>query len=204
LAGGIYLKTRLLFSVITLAAVTGCIRSNTAIQESVNTELFVRMKMIEEANVGKTFWLARGVLLCEKPMLITATKCDPVEKNTRLQVDGLEQGFDEENGVRHLNGMAFYRITLADGRAGYVLTSSFDGSTTTIDLEKAAAECKRRGEPRVGMTAKQVEATCWGKPNHVDRLKTVRGTTDRYLYDQGRVILRNGIVTSVQINGTLR
>jgi hypothetical protein len=26
-----------------------------------------------------------------------------------------------------------------------------------------AAECKRRGDPRVGMTAEQVEATCWGQ-----------------------------------------
>jgi len=54
------------------------------------------------------------------------------------------------------------------------------------------------------MTAKQVEATCWGKPDHVDRLKTAQGTTDRYVYDQGRVILKNGIVTSVKISGTLR
>jgi hypothetical protein len=54
------------------------------------------------------------------------------------------------------------------------------------------------------MTAKQVETTCWGKPDQVDRLKTMRGTTDRYVYDQGRVILKNGIVTSVKISGTLR
>jgi len=52
------------------------------------------------------------------------------------------------------------------------------------------------------MTAKQVETTCWGKPDQVDRLKTMRGTTDRYVYDQGRVILKNGIVTSVKISGT--
>ena len=53
------------------------------------------------------------------------------------------------------------------------------------------------------MTANQVEATCWGKPERVDRLKTVQGTTDRYVYDQGRVILKNGVVTSVKISGTL-
>jgi hypothetical protein len=189
---------------IALAAMTSCTKSNSAISESVNTELFIRAKTIYESNVGKTFWLARGLLLCEKPTLTTATKCDAVEMNTRLELDGIEQGFDEENGVRHSNGMAFYHIKLADGRAGYALTSSFDRSATTVDLEKAAAECKRRGEPRIGMSAKQVLATCWGKPEHVDRRETTRGVTERYVYEGGRVILHNGIVTSVQTSGTLR
>ena len=75
---------------------------------------------------------------------------------------------------------------------------------TDIDQAQAAAECKRRGEPRVGMTANQVVATCWGKPDHVDRLKTTKGTTDRYVYEQGRVVLQNGIVTAVKVGGTLR
>jgi hypothetical protein len=199
------LKTHLFFGVVALAIMTSCTKSNTAVRESVNSELFVRTKMIEESNVGKTFWLARGVLLCEKPMLSTATKCDPVERNTRLEVDGIEQGFDEDNGMPRSNGMAFFRIKLADGRAGYVLTSSFDGAATTIDLEQVAAECKRRGEPRVGMSAKQVLATCWGKPERVDRRETVRGITERYVYDDDRrVLLHNGTVTSVQIKGTLR
>jgi hypothetical protein len=194
----------LCFGLFGLAVMTGCVKSNTAVQESVNTQIFVRAKMTAEPNVGKNLWLARGLLLCEKPVLITSTKCDTVEVNTRLEVDGIEQGFDEESGVRQSNGMAFYHIKLADGRAGYVLSSSFDGAATTIDLEKAAAECKRKGEPRVGMTTKQIEASCWGKPDRVDRLKTAQGTTDRYVYGQGRVILKNGIVTSVKISGTLR
>jgi hypothetical protein len=197
------LKTRLYFALIALAILTSCTKSNTAARESVNTELFVRRQMIEESNVGKTFWFARDVLLCEKPILVTATKCDPVKRNTRLEVESIEQGFDEDNGMRHSNGMAFFRIKLA-GRTGYVLTSSFDGAATTIDLEQAAAECKRRGNPRVGMTAKQVRATCWGEPDHVDRKETARGVTERYVYDSGRVILHNGVVTSVQISGTLR
>jgi hypothetical protein len=114
---------------------------------------------------------------------------------TRLQPDGIEEG---------VFGNPYYHVKLADGRTGYVNASTFAVETTEADLEKVAAECKRQGEPRVGMTAKQVAATCWGKPDHVDRLKTMRGTTDRYVYDQGRVILKNGVVTSVQTSGTLR
>ena len=197
------MKIRLLVWLAAPALLAGCVRSNTAVLESVDNKIFLQAKATAEPNVGKTFWLARALLICDKPMLITETKCDPVEKNTRLQVDRIEQGFDEENGVRRSTGFAFYHIAVADGRTGYVLTSSFDSSATTIDLEKIAAECKRRGEPRVGMTAKQVEATCWGKPDRVDRLKTAQGTTDRYVYERGRVILKNGVVTSVKISGTL-
>jgi hypothetical protein len=59
-------------------------------------------------------------------------------------------------------------VTLDDGRAGYILTYDLLGHATDIDPVKAAAECKRRGDPHIGMTAKQVEATCWGKPDHVN------------------------------------
>jgi len=41
-------------------------------------------------------------------------------------------------------------------------------------------------------------------PDHADRLNTVRGVTDRYFYEKGRVVLHNGIVTSIKTIGTLR
>jgi hypothetical protein len=61
------------------------------------------------------------------------------------------------------------------------------------------AECKRRGEPRIGMTYKQVEETCWGKPKDVNRTQTASGTSDQLVYSDGHyVYLRNGIVTGIQ------
>jgi hypothetical protein len=65
----------------------------------------------------------------------------------------------------------------------------------------------RCGPPRtrIGMTAKQVEATCWGKPEHVNRTQTAGVISDQYVYSNGRyVYLHNGIVTSIQATGTLR
>lgn len=110
----------------------------------------------------------------------------------KLHLDGIERGLTSD---------AYYHVTLEDGRSGYIDAFIVVTFAADIDPAQIAAECKRRGEPRVGMTAKQVEATCWGKPGHVDRLKTTRGNTDRYVYEQGRVILKNGIVTAV---GTLQ
>ncbi len=115
------------------------------------------------------------MFLCGAPDKLGA-HCDPILTGTKLQTDSLEQGKD---------GLPYYHVTLSDGRAGYVMALELKIATTDIDPAVAAAECKRRGEPRVGMTAKQVETTCWGKPDRVDRLKTLQGTTDGYVYKQG-------------------
>ena len=96
-------------------------------------------------------------------------------------------------------------MTLDDNRTGYISAFQSVAFATNTDPAQAAAECRRRGDPRLGMTAKQVEATCWGKPDRVDRRETVRGVTERYVYGKSRfVLLHNGIVTSVQVSGTLR
>jgi hypothetical protein len=198
------LKIRLLIGLMALGTVTSCARSNTAVLESVNTKIFLQAKATSEPDVGKTFWLISDMLICDRPTLTTHAKCEVVDRMTRLEVDGIEQGFDEQDGVRQHNGMAYYHVKIADGRAGYVFRDSFGRRATTIDLEKRAAECKRRGDPRVGMTRKQLVASCWGEPDHVDRRETARGITERYIYEKGRILLHNGIVTSVQTSGTLR
>jgi hypothetical protein len=118
-----------------------------------------------------------------------------IDAGSKLQLDGIERG---------ITSSAYYHVKLEDGRTGYISAFHLVRLGTDVDPAQAAAECKRRGNPRVGMTAKQVRATCWGEPDHVDRRETARGVTERYVYDDGRVILHNGVVTSVQISGTLR
>jgi hypothetical protein len=55
---------------------------------------------------------------------------------------------------------------------------------TDVDPMQTAAECTRRGNPRVGMSAKQVVATCWGEPDRVDHRETKRGVSERYIMAQ--------------------
>jgi hypothetical protein len=109
---------------------------------------------------------------------------------------------------RHRTGItsdAFYHVKLEDGRTGYIEAFSLMRFATGVDPMQAAADCVRRGEPRVGMTRKQLEATCRGLPQRVDHRETGRGVSKRYVYSKSRqVLLHNGIVTSVQISGTLR
>jgi len=185
------LRTRLCFALIALAVVTGCAKPPPAVDFEKD---FLREKVKYEPNIGKNYWLLGDRFLCPTPVT-NVLHCTSIRAGSKLKLDGIERGVTSD---------AYYHVTLEDGRTGYIGAFQLVTFGTDVDPAQTAAECKRRGEPRLGMTAKQVEATCWGKPDHVDRLKTMRGTTDRYVYDQGRVILQNGIVTSVKISGTLR
>jgi hypothetical protein len=131
----------------------------------------------------------------DQPLQLRVISRSGWEDGSKLQLDGIERG---------VTSAAYYHVKLEDGRTGYISAFDLVRFGTDVDPAQAAAECKRRGNPRVGMTAKQVRATCWGEPDHVDRKETARGVTERYVYDTGRVILHNGIATSVQISGTLR
>jgi hypothetical protein len=186
------LKTRLCLCLVALAAMTGC-ATKTAPAVDFDKK-YLEAKARYEPNIGKNYWPRANAFLCPKPTTNIA-ECVSILAGSKLHLDGIERG---------VTGDAYYHVTLEDGRSGYIDAFILVTFATDIDPAQIAAECKRCGEPRVGMTAKQVEATCWGKPGHVDRLKTARGTTDRYVYDQGRVVLKNGIVTAVKIRGTLQ
>ena len=96
-------------------------------------------------------------------------------------------------------GEPYYHLKLEDGGTGSVRAYEVVHLPTDVDPMQTAAECTRRGNPRVGMSAKQVVATCWGEPDRVDHRETKRGVSERYIYSTGRyVLLHNGIVTSVQ------
>jgi hypothetical protein len=190
------LKTRLCFGLIALAMMTGCAKDPKAVIASHEHERFLGDKVQYEPKIGKDYWVRIPVFLCAKPAGDPEGECTLVAETAKLKPDGIEQG---------MFGYPYFHVALTDGGTGYVNASAFAVDVTETDLEKTAAECKRRGNPRVGMTAKQVRATCWGDPSHVDHRETARGVSERYVYGKGRyVLLHNGVVTSVQMSGTLR
>lgn len=98
-----------------------------------------------------------------------------------------------------------YHVTLDDGRSGYITADVSTTALTDVDPAAAAAECKRLGDPRVGMAVKQLEATCWGKPLNINRKESRNGVHEQYVYGDGRfVYLHNGVVTEVQIRNAGR
>jgi hypothetical protein len=188
---------RSFFSIVALGVLTSCAAKDPkAVIASYDHEKFVREKAQYEPIIEKDYWVRMPVFLCTHPAKNPEGDCIVLVVTTKLQPDGIEEG---------TFGNPYYHVRLADGRAGYVDAFEFKWQTTDVDLQKAEAECVRRGKPRIGMSAKQVRATCWGEPDRVDRRETARGVTERYVYDKSRfVLLHNGIVTSVQISGTLR
>jgi hypothetical protein len=186
------LRTQFIISFIALAVMTGCARRPPGVDFEKD---FLQEKAKYEPNIGKNYWLLGSRFLCPKSTT-NVIDCTSIPAGTKLQLDGIE---------RRVTSDAYYHVTLEDGRTGYVAALDLVRFATDVDPAQAAAECKRRGDPRVGMTRKQVEGTCWGIPDRVDRRETARGVTEQYVYGKSRfVLLRNGIVTSVQISGTLR
>lgn len=191
------MKAQFIFCVAVFAVLAGCANRTTPVVDSAakEAETFLREKAKYEPNVGKVYWLKIDTSACQVPQLLDAG-CPSAGKGSKLQVDGIEQG---------PLGDAYYHINVEGGPAGYVSASGLIVRATDVDPMQTAAECIRRGQPRVGMTAKQVRATCWGEPDRVDRRETKRGVSERYMYGRSRhVLLHNGIVTSVQTSGTLR
>lgn len=185
------MKTRLCFGLIALAVMTGCAKRPPAVDFEKD---FLQEKAKYEPNIGKDYWLTSDRFICATPRS-NELDCQLIPRGSKLRPDGVERGITSD---------AYYHVKLEDGRTGYISAFELVSFGTDVDPAQAAAECKRRGEPRIGMSAKQVLATCWGKPEHVDRRETTQGITERYVYEDGRVILHNGIVTSVQTSGTLR
>lgn len=154
-----------------------------------------------ESEVGKTMWVEHGLFACSKAG--AGGQCAGLPAKTKFQIVGLAEGTISAAGATVSDGVPYYRLQLDDGRIVYA-TAPMIG-ITDIDPDVAAAECTRKGAPRIGMTFKQVEATCWGRPDHVNRRQTAGATSEQYVYGDGRfVYFHNGVVTSVQTRGTLR
>lgn len=140
--------------------------------------------------IGKDYWVIVGVLqLCEGP---TSLQCSEfLQRGTHLKVDGLVPNHSEV-GSTSIDDQYFH-VIMDDGRSGFVDGTLLPIGTTTVDPKVAAAECKKKGEPKLGMNAAQVSATCWGPPNDVNTKIRKTGKYEQYVYGDNKfVYLRDG------------
>jgi hypothetical protein len=149
--------------------------------------------------IGKDYWVIACVLqLCEEP---TSLRCSEfLQRGAHLKVDGLVPNHSEVGGTS-IDDPCFH-VVLDDGRLGFVDGTLLPIMTTTVDPKVIAAECKKRGAPKLGMNAAQVAATCWGPPNYVNTKIRKTGKYEQYVYGDNKfVYLRNGVVTSISVKG---
>lgn len=55
-----------------------------------------------------------------------------------------------------------------------------------------------RGGIRIGMTMKKVRDSTWGDPEKINRTITINGTTEQWVYSNGYLYFKNGILTTIQ------
>lgn len=184
-----------LAALLVAAALIGC--TNTAVD---SPTVQARLTQPYQGDVGKTMWAQYGLYACSTAGL--GGQCAMLPGKSKFQIVGVTEGTISTGGTTISDGNAYYQLQLADGRTVYANAPLI--GTTDVDPDVAAAECKRKGAPHIGMTYKQVEATCWGKPDHVNRSETAGAIHDQYVYGDSRyVYLSNGIVTSIQTSGTV-
>jgi hypothetical protein len=155
---------------------------------------------LERTNVGKTLWVTDALRVCQKPQT-EGPDCENLARDQKIIVKNVVIGAAPADKNAPIE--KYYEISYGDQKSGFSLTSAMQAMTTNRDPQIVASECKKSGLPRVGMTTEQVVATCWGRPNKVDRTEVGGVISDKFVYDSGSVYLRNGVVTSVQTTSTL-
>lgn len=149
--------------------------------------------------IGKDYWVSSNSFqLCEAP---TSLHClEFLRPGTHLKVDGIVPNHSEIAGTPV--DEPYFHIVMDDGRSGFADAVLLPTATTTVDPIVAAAKCKKKGDPKPGMNAAQVAATCWGPPTYVNTKIRQSGNYVQYVYGDNKfVYLRNGIVTSVSVKG---
>jgi hypothetical protein len=92
-------------------------------------------------------------------------------------------------------------VKLDDGRSGWVGSSALIFSVTSdpvADAKKAAEDCARRGQPKIGMNPEELTASCWGRPLRIVKKTTAAGIEESYIYGPGHIVkLSNGKIVEI-------
>lgn len=144
------------------------------------------------ANIGEARWSGA---------LVAVNFCTDLAENSCERIKSAHYVVTDA-GLKDGTFIARYTVRLDDGRIAYISQVDLDLSESDDTHARKAAEkkdCDRRGGIAVGMTAKQVLASCWGRPEHVNRTTTAHGTHEQWVYHTSNyVYLDNGIVTAIQ------
>ena len=189
-------KFRVFLAGVTLCGLAGCSTAPKVDFTPVTSSPLPSMQKYN-AYIGKDYWVSGDVLqFCERP---TNLRCLVfLQPETHLKVDGLVPNHSET--ARTSFDEPYFHVVLDDGRSGFADAEILSIETTTVGPAAAAAECKKKGEPKRGMNAAQVAATCWGSPHYVNTRVRKTGKYEQYVYrDDKFVYLRNGIVTSTSV-----
>ena len=189
-------KFRVLLASVVLCGLAGCATAPKVDSTPVTSSPLPSMQKYD-GYIGKDYWVITGILrFCDRP---TSLGClEFLQPGMHLKVDSLVPNHSERAGTSFDD--PYFHIVLDDGRSGFTAALLLPMGTTAVDPAVAAADCRRKGDPRIGMNAAQVTASCWGPPAYVNTKIRKDGKYEQYVYgDEKFVSLRNGIVTSITV-----
>lgn len=153
-----------------------------------------------QAQIGTKKWFDMGLgSVCDDPEL--RKRCTKPKGGAATVVAVEPVRSDMSPQIQTVHGV--YRVKLDQGRTGYISPIDFEALLASdVQHRKKVAEkadCDRRGGANIGMTAAQVEASCWGKPTRINRTITARGQSEQWVYGGNQYLyIDNGVVTAIQ------
>lgn len=194
--GRVMRKVYLVLAGVALCGLAGCAMAPKVDSTPVTSSPLPGMQKYN-ADVGRDYWVTSNFFrVCEQA---SSANCAVfLNRRTHFKVDSLVTNHAE--GSVGTSDRPYFHIVMDDGRLGFVDADTLPLAATNVDPVAADAECKRKGDPKIGMTAARVAASCWGPPIYVNIKIRAGGKYEQYVYgDDKSVILRNGIVTSISV-----
>jgi hypothetical protein len=184
------------FASVMLCGLAGCAIATPKVDSAQVTNSTLPSMQIYNNFIGNEYWVSDVLQVCNEP---TTHDClQSLHPGAHFKVDGLVPNHSEVAGKSI--DQPYFHIVLDDGRSGFTDATMLPDSITAVDPALAVAACKKKGDPKLGMKAAQVVATCWGPPRSVNTKIRSTGKFEQYVYGSNKfVYLHNGIVTSISI-----
>lgn len=148
---------------------------------------------VTDSMIGTTRYISKiNTGICPTPGT-TQLHCDSIPIGEPVRVLAANRSL--------ASGLTDYQIEYK-GRVGFMSATvlAFDTISEGERQSQIATkrECDRRGGVAVGMTAKQVLASCWGKPERINTTILSSSRREQWVYGSQYVYVDNGIVTAIQ------
>lgn len=141
-------------------------------------------------------------LICDE----TLTTCKQIVLNTVDDNGYYQETFDENaEDIYKISTYVFSEDLITEHTHYIKNIYNFDiDSTTTykkisdvVELPPERQETEYPEEPKVGMTKEEVEKSTWGYPKKINKDTYSWGTKEQWVYENGYIYFKNGIVTSI-------
>ncbi len=189
-------------SVFGLVAAVGLLSGSPAIGLDISDyspamQCFVDVKKCNYL-IGKRVWV--------RPIKLEKVAICPTDYWQRKSYDpdpckNVRSGTFTITGIQPRQYSNSFVVKLDDGKSALVGTDSILSLSLSDPVAVAKSlkeECKRRGQPKIGMTYDEAVASCWSKPLKIVKTTTASGVQEDYIYGRGHVLrFTDGKITAI-------